>query len=104
MATWPMSERGQGAVRTTKNPPVGCERRRETKIAGRPKSWDCHDMLGVPHVGRDRLALGPNGAHAFRGPLEPPREHGVRTNEATMIDDRGRSTSKPRNWARFAAL
>jgi Family of unknown function (DUF6529) len=61
-------------------------------------------MLGVPNVGRDRLALGHNGAHAFRGPLEPPREHGVRTNEATMIEDRGRSTSKPRNGTRFAAL
>jgi Family of unknown function (DUF6529) len=61
-------------------------------------------MLGVLNAGHDRLALGHNGADAFRGPLEPPREHGVRTNEATMIEDRGRSTSKPRNWTRFAAL
>jgi len=61
-------------------------------------------MLGVLSADHDRLALGHNGTHAFRGPLEPPREHGVRKNEATMIEDRGRSTSKPRNWTRFAAL
>lgn len=61
-------------------------------------------MLGVLNAGHDRLALGHNGADAFRGPLEPPGEQGVRTNEATMIEDGGRSTSKPRNWTRFAAL
>jgi len=61
-------------------------------------------MLGVLNAGHDRLALGHNGADAFRGPLEPPREHGVRTNEATMIEDSGRPTTTPRNWTRFAAL
>jgi hypothetical protein len=36
--------------------------------------------------------------------MEPSGEQGVRKNEATMIEDSGRSTSKPRNWTRFAAL
>jgi hypothetical protein len=61
-------------------------------------------MLGVLNAGHDRLALGHNGAHAFRGPLEPSGEQDVRKDEVTMIEDRGRSTSKPRNWTLFAAL
>ena len=36
--------------------------------------------------------------------MEPSGEEGVRKNEATMIEDSGRPTSKPRNWTRFAAL
>jgi hypothetical protein len=61
-------------------------------------------MLGVLNAGHDRLALRQNGAHAFRGLLEPPGEQGVRKDEATMIEDSGRSTTKPRNWTRFAPL
>jgi hypothetical protein len=61
-------------------------------------------MLGVLSAGHDRLALRQNGAHAFRGLLEPPGEQGVRKDEATMIEDSGRSTTKPRNWTRFAPL
>lgn len=61
-------------------------------------------MLGVLNAGHDRLALGQNGAHAFRELLEPPGEQGVRKDEATMIEDNGQSTTKPRNWTRFAAL
>jgi Family of unknown function (DUF6529) len=61
-------------------------------------------MLGVLNAGHDRLALRQNGAHAFRGLLEPPGEQGVRTDEATMIEDSGRPTTKPRNWTRFAPL
>jgi Family of unknown function (DUF6529) len=61
-------------------------------------------MLGVLSAGHDRLALRHHGAHAFHRPLEPAGGQDVRKNEATMIEDRGRSTSKPRNWTRFAAL
>jgi Family of unknown function (DUF6529) len=61
-------------------------------------------MLGVLNAGHDRLALRQNGAHAFRGLLEPPGEQGVRKDEATMIEDSGRPTTKPRNWTRFAPL
>jgi hypothetical protein len=39
-------------------------------------------MLGALNVGQDRLALSQNGAHAFRGLLEPPGELGVRKDEA----------------------
>jgi len=61
-------------------------------------------MLGVLNAGHDRLALRQNGAHAFRGLLEPPGAQGVRKDEATMIEDSGRPTTKPRNWTRFAPL
>jgi hypothetical protein len=61
-------------------------------------------MLGVLNAGHDRLSLRQNGAHAFRGLLEPPGEQSVRKDEATMIEDSGRSTTKPRNWTRFAPL
>lgn len=61
-------------------------------------------MLGVLNAGHDRLALRQNGAHVFHGLLEPPGEQGVRKDEATMIEDGGRSTTKPRNWTRFAPL
>jgi Family of unknown function (DUF6529) len=61
-------------------------------------------MLGVLNAGHDRRALRENGAHAFRGLLELPGEQGVRKDEATMIEDTGRSTTKLRNWTRFAPL
>ena len=41
---------------------------------------------------------------AFHGPWERAGEWGVRKDEATMIKDGGRSTSKPRTWTRVAAL
>ena len=37
-------------------------------------------------------------------PREPPGEQDVRKEEATMIKNSGRSTSKPRNCTRVAAL
>jgi hypothetical protein len=61
-------------------------------------------MLGVLNAGHDRLALRQNGAHAFRGLLEPPGEPDVRKHEASMIEDKRGSASKPRNWTRFGAL
>jgi hypothetical protein len=103
MANWRMPASARRRHNYEK-PIGGCEGRRETKVAGSPKSWDCHDMLGVLNAGHDRLALRQNCAHAFRGLLEPPREQGVGKDEATMIEDSGRSTTKPRNWTRFAAL
>jgi hypothetical protein len=37
-------------------------------------------------------------------PLEPTGKQDVGKDEATMIEDRGRSTSKPRHWTWFVAL
>jgi uncharacterized protein DUF6529 len=36
--------------------------------------------------------------------MEPSREQDVRKDEATMIENSGRPTSKPRNWTCFVAL
>src|SRR5260370_22253474 len=75
MARGPGPEWVQGAARTTENQRGRREECRVTKAAGRPKSWDRHDMLGVLTSARLLRALEPTGGQD------------VSKDEATMIGD-----------------